>query len=106
MFDTVKPAFSVPSEKGHLLSWDTFALHRLVFSHKRPVIRGHLPNVDRGQANHKIFCLLCGMRGQLASFEYSLNINFCACNAHFIDLARNLLCGFSTNGTGKTRGNA
>ena len=89
-----------PLTKGHLLSWDTFAWHGLVINCKCPVIREQLSNMDRGYANHKIFCLLFGMRGQFASCEYPLNINFNSEKADFIDLARNLLCGSAQNGRG------
>ena len=78
--------------KGQLLSRDAFARHRLVFNCKCPVIRGHLPNMDGGQANHKIFHPLPGIRGQFASCEYPL-INFYSSGADFIDLAWNLPCG-------------
>ena len=79
--------------KGHLLSRDTFARHGLVFNCKCPVIRGHLPNMANGQANHKIFLLLPGRRGQFASCENLLNVNFYSPNADFIDLTQNSLCG-------------
>ena len=77
--------------KGHLLSWDTFAQHGLVFNCKRPVIRGHLPNALSRQANHDTFHPLPGVRGQIASCEYLLIINFYSASADFTDLAQNSL---------------
>ena len=55
-----------PLMKAHLLSWDTFAPHRLIFNCKRPVIEGHLLNVESGQANHKMceeLTMHCSMNG-------------------------------------------
>ena len=73
---TVKPAFSGLSDKRTLLSWDTFVWHGFVFNCKFPVIRGHLLNADSGQANHRIFHPLPSVRGQFASCEYPLIVNF------------------------------
>ena len=47
MKQSVKLLSADPLTKGHVVSWDTFAQHGLVFSGKHPVIRGHLLNVDR-----------------------------------------------------------
>ena len=80
--------------KGHLLSWDTFAQHGLVFNFfKRPAIRGYLPDADSGQEDHEIFHPLPGVRGQSASCEYPLITDFYSPAADFIDLAWNLPCG-------------
>ena len=80
------------STEEHLLSWDPFAWHRLAFNCKRPVIRGHLPNADSGQANHKMVRPLPGMRRQFASCKYPLKINFNSPSADFIVLLQNLPC--------------
>ena len=79
--------------KGHLLYWNTFAWHRLLFNCKHPVISRHLLNVDSGQANYEIFCPLPGVRGQFASCEYPHKINFYSHSADFIDLVWNSPCG-------------
>ena len=64
---------------------------RLVFNCKRPAIRGHLLDADRGQGNHEIFHPLPGI--QFANCKYPLNIDFYSHSADFIDLAQNLPCG-------------
>ena len=92
--------------KGHRLSWDTFAWHRLVFNSECSVIR-ETP-VKSGQWTGKSlnFPSVTCKRGQFASCEYPFNIDFNSSSADFIDLAWNLPCIFSTNGKGKTGSNA
>ena len=48
----------------------------LVFNCKRPAIRGHLLDADRGQGNHEIFHPLPDMGGQFESCEYPLIVDF------------------------------
>ena len=57
------------------------------------VSRGHLPNVDSRQANHKIFHPLPGVREQFASCKHPLSIDFYLSSADLIDLAWNLPLG-------------
>ena len=57
------------------------------------MIRGHLLNVDSGQANHKMFHLLPGVRGQFVSCQYPFNVYFYLPIADFIDPAWNSPCG-------------
>ena len=90
---TIKPVFSGPSDEGTPAVLGHFAWHGLVFNCKHPVIRGHLPNANRGQTNREISHVLPGMRGQFAICEYLLNINFYSSSADFIDLAGNSPCG-------------
>ena len=66
---TVKTAFSGPSDEGMSAILRHFAWHGLVFNCQCPLIWGHQPNVDRGQANYKIFHPLPGVRGQFQAMN-------------------------------------